>query len=227
MAHVDSMDKVIETYFAAVTRETFTYKGKTYEPKPLQIRPHIFRGFTCPAKCGACCPRFSLDYLPEEKKPYDALTKRTVELNGKQYRILSDMQKDHEEHYCRNLDLQTGRCGIHGVHPFSCDFELIRFMISRKDPDAPNRLTQKLYGRKWAMMKVDGTLGTLCAMTPPDADTTSEVVRKLKRLKQWVEHFGLKHCIDEIIAWAETGPHDEPLNLDVTRGRVAARRRIQ
>ena len=65
----DFIDKIVTRYFACVTGEEFTYKGKTYKPRPLRISPLIFRGYTCPAVCGACCTRFSLDYLPQERHP--------------------------------------------------------------------------------------------------------------------------------------------------------------
>ena len=112
------------------------------------------------------------------------------------------MQTDHSDHHCRNLSMDNGRCGIHGLHPFSCDFELIRF-LHFADLSKPNTITQKLYGRGHAMLRVTGDRGALCKMLPPNDERKAEVVRKLGRLKQWCEHFGLKHRVDHIIAWAE------------------------
>lgn len=127
--------------------------------------------------------------------------------------IYSDMQQDHDDHYCRNVNKKNGRCMIHGVHPFSCDFELIRFMEQQKDDKQPgfvpeattrNILTQKLYGRGWNMLRIDGERGALCTMTKPTDDTVREVVRKLKRLEEWLNHFGIKkHKVTRIVEWAE------------------------
>jgi Fe-S-cluster containining protein len=212
----DSMDKVVTVYMACITAEPFEYQGKTYEPKPLQVSPLIFRGFTCPARCGGCCPRFSLDYLPHETLPDGAdLAERSVTINGREVRLLSDMQTDHDNHHCRNLNMENGRCGIHGRQPFSCDFELIRFIEHAKTPqsEARARLSQQLYGRGWAMLRVDGKRGALCEMTDADGHTKAEVLRKLRRLQEWSRHFGIRTKLAKIIEWAETGPHDEPLNV--------------
>lgn len=211
MARLDSLDKVIGVYFSLVADEAFEYRGKRYYPRKLQVSPLLFRGFTCPPGCGGCCPRFSLDYLPSEMRPADLeLTPRAVEFNGYQICVLSDMQTDHKDYHCRNLDKSNGRCNVHGRQPFSCDFELIRF-LEFQDEARPNVLTQKLFGRGWQLLRVDGERGALCEMTPVDDHTIAEVVRKLKRLKEWCEHFRLSHRVDPIIEWATRAPHDKPL----------------
>ncbi len=212
MPMVDTLDKVIGVYMACVCAQPFEYNGCIYEPKPLQVSPLIFRGYTCPAGCGGCCLRFSLDYLPFEELPEGVdLTPRTVVVNGKAVLLLSDMQDDHHNHQCRKLDLETGRCNIYGRHPFSCDFELIRFLEYAKGPRAI--LTQKLYGRGWAMLRVDGERGALCEMTDPDDFTKSEVLRKLQRLEEWSAHFGIVTKLSAISEWVATGPHDQPLRI--------------
>jgi len=198
----DSLDKIIFSYFKSVTNEPFTYKGKTVEPKNLKVSPLLLRGFTCPPNCGACCPRFTLDYLPNEPHPYP-LEKRVIEFNGKEIPIYSDMQEDDDDHFCGNLNKDNGRCEIHGGQPFSCDFELIRFMNST-DKERPNQLTQKLFGRKWAMKNVRGERGTSCEMTPADEHTVQEVKRKLCRLEQWCFHFEILDTkVPDILNWVE------------------------
>lgn len=211
MAQTDSLDKVIGTYFACVAAEPFDWKGKTYEPKALRVSPSIFRGFTCPEGCGGCCPRFSLDYLPFEIHPSSLhLEQRFVTFNGKAYAVWSDKQTDHDNHHCRNLNMDDGRCRVHGAQPFSCDFELIRF-LEFNDPEHPNYITQKLFGRGWQMLRVDGERGALCEMTPITYETQKETFRKLKRLEEWTGYFGLKTKLPEIIEWVRKGPHKEPL----------------
>jgi hypothetical protein len=207
MPHRDSLDKVIQTYFACVTAEAFNYKGVVYHPRELRVSPSIFRGFTCPPMCGGCCPRFSLDYLPEEEKPDMPLTMREVAFNGSTVYIYSDLQEV-PAIFCKNLQ-KDGRCGIHGRQPFSCDFELIRFLEFKEEGHA-NHLTQKLFGRGWAMRRVDDQRGALCEMTPITDETVAEVVRKLGRLNQWAEHFGISTKVPTILEWALNGDRDQP-----------------
>lgn len=76
----DSVDKIVK-YFAAMTEQEFTYKEKRISPKPLTVSPLLLRDFSCPPNCGACCPVFTLDYLPTEQWP-DSIEKRFIPLNG-------------------------------------------------------------------------------------------------------------------------------------------------
>lgn len=204
----DSVDKIVMIYFAAVTSEPFRYKGRVFSPKPLYVSPLLLRGHTCPARCGGCCPRFSLDYLPGENLGPNT-SERTVSFNDLEISLISDMQRTSSEHYCRHLDRVTGRCGIYAARPFSCDFELIRFCHYR------NRtiLTQKLFGRGWAMKRVDGARGAQCEMLPATAFTVEQVGRKLLRLQKWADHFGITTRLPEVIQWVDRGGDDKPLLL--------------
>jgi hypothetical protein len=207
----DTLDKIVTSYFATLTAEPFSYGGKEYLPRDVHVSPGILRGYTCPAMCGGCCPRFSLDYIAPDGVPSGTrhpLTRRVVEFNGREVEVWSDMQRDHSNPKCRNLNLDDGRCGIHGFQPFSCDFELLRSIIQEKSPRAD--FTQKLYGRGWAMMRIDGERGALCKMTPPTTEARADVDRRLARLETWMTHFGLnpkrvsyiRQHLDQI---AETG----------------------
>lgn len=206
------MDKIISVYFAGVNASPFTYKNQTFLPKPLFVSPLIFRGFTCPSGCGGCCPRFSLDYLPFEKKPY-LLNCRIIQINGKEFEIYSDVQKNEKGHFCRNLEKQTGRCMIYQNRPFSCDFELIRFV------HFPQKviLTQKLFSRGWAMKRVDDNRGAACDMVLPDDYSKLEVLRKLYRLEEWCDYFQISHRLRPIINWVKKGPYKKLLEIKVTR----------
>jgi hypothetical protein len=197
MARTDSVDKIVESYFQVVTREDFTYRGKEYKAKALQVSPTLLRGFTCPEACGACCTRFSLDYLPSEKRP-KGTKKRTVLFNDQEIILHSNLQEDHNMRECGMLSWTgSGRCTIHGKHPFTCDFELIRTSVF-SSPNRPNILGQRLYGRGWNMLRVDGERGALCTMTKPTPDSIKEVIRKLNRLKKWTDHFGINTWIPQI-----------------------------
>jgi hypothetical protein len=208
----DSLDKIIMTYFASLTKEEFEYRGIIFAPKNLTVSPLILRGYTCPERCGGCCPRFSLDYLPSEKRPPYINATRMIPFNGKLVEVYSDMQLDREgEHFCRNLNMDDGRCGIHGKHPFSCDFELIRFFVA----DDSTRLSQQLFGRGWQFLRVDGERGAKCEMTPVDKSTTDDVIRKLTRLKEWCSYFGISNWTPEILRWIDRGDAAFPLHLSL------------
>lgn len=216
MAKRDSVDKLVGSYFAVFTRRDFTYKGKQYIAKPLRVSPDIVRGFTCPAKCGACCPVFSLDYLPTETRPADSWEHeaRLVSFNNQNVLLHTDWQDDNTDSHCKNVRKDDGRCSIHGRHPFSCDFELIRSAVQQSDT-RPNQVTTRLYGRGWNMLKVDGERGAQCTIVPPSAESIEDTVRKLSRLNTWMWHFGLQenHCA-AIIDWIREGDFSGPLLLN-------------
>lgn len=209
--HNDSVDKIITRYFATLTKVSFVYNGVEYKPRPLRVSPLLLRGYTCPEGCGGCCPRFSLDYLPHEPHQI-GLGQRLIKFDGREIHIHSDLQNDHDDHHCRHLDA-IGRCGIYELRPFSCDFELIRPLMYE---NGPNMLTQKLYGRGHSFLRVDDERGALCEMTDPDDHSIKEVVRKLRRLEQWADHFGIITWADTIIKLIEQKRLTKQITLSVT-----------
>jgi Putative zinc- or iron-chelating domain len=209
MRHFDTIEKVVGVYLAGVCDESFEYQGRRYEPKPLIVSPLLLRGHTCPSACGACCGNFSLDYLPGEIASKESSTRR-ISISARTVDVLSDRQHDVPDRWCRNLERQTGRCSIYGHRPMACDFELIRFLIY-KDRVI---LIQKLYGRAWAMQRLDGVVGARCEMLPKDPEKVSAVIRKLRRLEDWANHFGIATRIESIIRWIEMDDCELPLRLD-------------
>lgn len=210
----DSVDRIVGVQLASLTRDPLSYKGVIYQPKPIRVSPDLFRGFTCPERCGACCIKVTLDYIPSEwarlrGPPSPKMTVRQVTVNERPHSVYSDLQQDHQNYHCRNLSKETGRCGIYDRRPFACDFELIRFSVG----DDVIHLTQRLYGRAWAKMRIDGERGTMCEMTPIDPATTAEVLRKLLRLGEWADYFEVRTWIPEIISWAESPLKVHPLFL--------------
>jgi Fe-S-cluster containining protein len=191
MPSSDSVDKIVKRYFRCLTRVPFDFAGERIEPQPLIVSPLLLRDYTCPINCGACCFRFSLDYLPSEDRPEGAVA-RKIDFDGRKVKVYSIMQEE-GDHFCGKLNRENGRCGIYQQRPFSCDFELIRTLES----ETQAVLTQKLYGRGWNMLRVDGEKGNLCEMTPVTEHSKSEVIRKLRRLSEWAGHFGIE-------TWAET-----------------------
>lgn len=204
MAFSDSIDKVVSVYFACVAAEPFTYKGKQYEPKQLRVSPQICRGFTCPANCGGCCPKFSLDYIPSEAKPSTGQF-RTIEFNGHKIEIFSDTQSENAGKKCKYLNTENGRCNNYVTRPFSCDFELIRFFTTNT---STNRLTQMLFTRGWNMMRIDGERGALCSMIDANEQTKQEAIVKMQRLHEWTQHFKLQTKLPKIIDWMKDTPYN-------------------
>ena len=209
MRHLDTLEKVVGVYLAGVCDETFEYEGRRYEPKPLVVSPLLLRGHTCPPMCGACCGNFSLDYLPGELAAKESSI-RSISISGRAVGVLSDRQHDVPDRWCRNLERETGRCRIYEHRPMACDFELIRFLVY----DDRVMLIQKLYGRAWAMQRLDGALGAKCEMLPKDPEKVSAVIRKLRRLEDWANHFGIVTRIGSIVRWIETDDCELPLRLD-------------
>jgi hypothetical protein len=204
MARVDSVDKIVSSYFAVLANTSFVYKQKQYLPKPLKISSLLLRDYTCPVNCGGCCPRFSLDYLPSNNNLPYPLKRRVIEFDGHDVSILSDMQEDHKNHHCRNLEMSDGRCKIHKKRPFSCDFELIRPSIF-EDKNTPNMITSRLFGRGWNMLRIDGKRGALCVMTPITDASIEDVIRKIKILNEWCSHFGLAdNKCNSILRWIDS-----------------------
>jgi hypothetical protein len=208
MHHADSVDKIVQVYLAELCRESFVYKGTVFLPKPVVVSLLLLRGYTCPSCCGACCGSFSLDYLPTETAP-EMASPREVELHGHRVVLYSDRQRDVRERWCRHLDRGSGRCGIYESRPFACDFELIRFLIFQDRVV----VTQKQYGRAWAMTRLDTRTGALCEMLPADLGTKTEAIRKFQRLAEWATHFGIRTCLSDILQWLAGGDHSRALRI--------------
>jgi hypothetical protein len=203
VVHSDSVNKIVFTYLAAVTKRPFQVKDKTVNPMPLLVSHTLARGYTCPPLCGACCPIFSLDYLPFEDMP-KGVSERLFELDGKHVQVYSDLQNDNPGSHCGHLTELDARCEIHLVRPFSCDFEVIRCYMGKALPY--NRIGVGPYGRAHALTKFDSTKGTLCTIQEPTADSVRDNVRKLRRLEMWTTHFGLTETwIPDLIKYLEEG----------------------
>jgi hypothetical protein len=207
MGYKNSYEKVILTYLRALTKEEFTYKNKTYKPlQKIRVSTDIFKYTTCYEQCGACCQNFSTDYLPTEQLPIsndkNKLVDSVVEFNSKQFIVKSFVSLNKDEKDCPFQDRSTGWCTIHKNSGFTCDFELIRFSISEK-LQSVNIITRP-YGRGWNMLRCDGvTRGVLCTFHSKNEKSIKDTIRKLHRLKDWFDFFGIDSHITDIIHWAE------------------------
>lgn len=198
VANPDSVEKVVTRYFAAITKVPFTYGKIEITPKPLVVSSTLARGYTCPPDCGACCPKFTLDYIDNEEKP-DGVEERSVTFNGNNITVWSDQQKLNTGTHCQHVSSVDARCAIHSVRPFSCDFELVRAYIGLTNPK--NRIGLGKFGRSWNLTRaVGGGKGTLCEVLTPSPEAIADTIRKLERLQAWSNYFGLTETwIPEII----------------------------
>ena len=70
---------------------------------------------------------------------------------------------------------------------------------------------QRFYGRGWNMLRIDETRGALCRRTGRSKQATETVLRKLKLLDEWADHFHLSTCLNEVIDWIENTAAVSPL----------------
>jgi len=200
----DFLEKLFAAFFPAVSTEPITYNGYTAQVKPVIVSPDIFRGFTCPEQCGACCRRGTLDYLPFEDRPLDQAPfhqERYVEVNGKKFKIISDLQTDHSNLFCRHLDSNT-RCLIYQNRPFACDFPLFQ----TKEYDTYRWFGCTKFGRHKKWLRVDGQRGTKCDLLPITQESLQDARRRLGRLQQWIDYFGINNRMAQINTWANQDP---------------------
>lgn len=190
----DSINKIVSVYFASITNEPFEFNGRTYKPRLLSVSPTILRTAICPQKCAGCCPKFTLDYLPESKGGYPpGVQERWVSFNGKKLRIFTEFQSHNTFHFCKFVDKKSGLCKIHSMNPFSCIFEPLRFKRFT-DPNHNNLLGCYPFGRGWSFKTVDGGKGAKCFFLERTSDETrNNVLQKLDLLQDWTTYFGLKN----------------------------------
>lgn len=66
---IDSLRKIFECYIIPLSKKTIVYRNKSYKPlDKIIISPTIFREIICKKNCGACCLKYTMDFLPHEKK---------------------------------------------------------------------------------------------------------------------------------------------------------------
>lgn len=197
----DSTDKIITTYFACLTEKEFSYEGKIYTPKRLVVSENIFRKFLCPKDCGGCCKNYTMDWLPDEKPDMEHVKERKLILNNQEFPVFSDIQDGITGYYCRYVEEEHGRCTIHTKRAMSCDFEPLRFKIH---PDGPaNYFGSYPYGRGWAMKRVDGVRGARCMFAHSSDASRRDVLRKLRRLREWTDYFKLETKLPKIIDYLD------------------------
>lgn len=202
MAKIDSFDKIVESYFTVLSRSDFRRDEIWTESRPVLISPKILRADVCVPNCGACCRAYTQDWLPSEKHPSYAVC-RTVEIDFEERKIFTTWPQK-GAFWCRHLDLTTGKCKIYNQRPLTCEFELLRASVTEA---GQNELTTRLYGRGWALTRVDKKKGALCKIEPATQESAQNTIRRLLRLQKWLNYFELDSSrIDDIIRWINASP---------------------
>lgn len=217
---VNNFGKIIRI-FTAITKESFEYDGTRYEPKPLVVHPSIANGLVCPPGCGACCKKTSLHFNWFDLTPvypavdYPDLQNHAtgwIDSYGGNISLDVDFQNNNQADNCRWLN-QNGRCQLHGMHPFICDFEPIQVKLGNSINY--NEIRTARFSKRALIRRADGDHGAKCEFTGPTEQSVSETVRKFVRLEHWTKHFDLRNnWIPEIMDYLLSGKWREgPLVL--------------
>ena len=225
-------DKIVCKYFGAVTREEIRWHDHVITPLPLIVSEMIFRGFTCPTNCGACCTQVAtmqleggntLDYLPTEERASISQVEM-VEINGRSFPIYrEDMHPlttslfpmlGADRQCCRHLTAE-GRCGIYQQRSLACDLPLLQ-VTQYRTSKLCNMISIKKFGRGEGYSKktgqatgwkrIDGGRNTMCQLLEITSESTEDTRRRLRRLNEWTSYFRLHTWMPEILAWAEQEP---------------------
>jgi Fe-S-cluster containining protein len=196
-------DKFLNHYFVALARS-----------KTLVVKQNLASAYHCHC-CGACCSKFSLDYLPFESRP-DTAVECSIEY-GTNYIFYSDTQKDNKSNWCRHLS-HDARCKIYEHRPLSCDFEMIRVSNGKLNSTItvdrymhPHYMVQYMLHQH---ARIPGDLHNvverqyrpLCTKRLAlNQSHAYESIRKLRRLQSWADYFHIDTWIPEIIEYLATG----------------------
>lgn len=183
---------------------------KSSNLKKLILSKLFFRDYTCPANCGACCPKFSLDYFEGDrwekfKELYPDKVKNFTERMVNGVKVYSDKQEDNDGHHCKHLNLEDGRCGIHKANPFTCEFELMRFITT--ESESKTLLINKLFGRGWNLTRIDGEKGAKCEMLEFNYDKLLRDIALLKELNDIAIAWKMETKLPRVIEYLESNLH--------------------
>lgn len=195
-----------------VAKEPFLINNVCYiPPTSLIVTEAFYRKYGCYLHCGACCPNYSMDYLPVEWLEFvqiypehqgkEVIRQYTVNQQEKVIRTFdqTDAQLFYDKEWCRFLEKDTAGCRIHKYNALSCQVELIKILRVK---DVGYIRKQGGYGRGWALRKVvDGEPGILC-----DISTFSEEqfwendIPVFYRILAWATYFQIETWLPEVIA---------------------------
>lgn len=188
--------------FIEDTVDKLFHYGKLFRRKNIFLSPAFFRSYTCPANCGACCIKGSLDFIPHSKRWEIFKHLYPNEVKNFSYRkvhgvfFYTNFQTDNVGKKCVYLN-EVGRCLIHESPPFQCSFPLITLLAQGKDS---LYIMKKVFGRGWNMLQVDGsTKGSCCSMIPGNDFKLD--LNLFEELNEILFYFGMPTKLPDILAF--------------------------
>lgn len=199
-----------ETSFSSQEQlsKIFSYIDLASKPKVV-LSTGFFRQYSCSSNCGACCHKIVLEYIMESPR-WERFMRIYPQFVGNfrytkvgNITVYSDLQKDNKTKFCRYLNLENGRCKIHAVTPFPCEFVLSKLI----DNKSRNRsiLTTTYYGRGWNFLRVDQkTRGAMCIVGKFMFEKTMIDLELLRELWYYALLFNREDTkLPQIIKWVE------------------------
>ncbi len=181
----DSVGK-IKIYFSEIDKEI------------LHFSPLFLRTLKCPKFCGACCTKFSLDYLKDSNRWRNFVREYPEKVQFFEERkidnavYMSYTQAESNSFYCNFLNKENGLCTVHNSNPFHCEFEIIK-LKGQNEFDIPSdriiQVSKKLFTEGDTFRQVDGTIGAKCEI---EDFTPESFKRDIEMLKELQEHY-LQH----------------------------------
>lgn len=203
------------TTFTGFSDKTLMSKVKSYldsaSADVVELSTGFFRGFGCPANCGACCSSVALQYFKDSDRwrtfveIYPDRVNMFKEHITEQGEVVMSYQNNHGGKKCILLDMTTGRCGIHKAAPLPCRIAPLKF-IDKRASSNKTFLNASAYGRAWAFTQIDGkTKGAMCEILPFDYTKFENDLEMLKELRMYGEKLQIKTKLKYIIEFLEKG----------------------
>lgn len=220
MNNPDSTDRIV-SYFHALSRVPFSYKGQTYHPYDrLVVSNKVFRSYSCPSGCGACCMAVSLVWDDAPSDLSDRVEQHWFTIGDTSLPFWQYKQQGSGGRFCDFLNQSDGRCGVYSNRPLPCRFELFKFVHGVSSSTA--RAMVKLPGRNWALTRIDGQRGAQCEILPYDRALTETHIRDLRIIAGWMARFNLANDALAVVKYLETssGVDDLRINRRERRGLI-------
>lgn len=175
----DSIGK-IKTYFSELDKEV------------LHFSPLFLKKLKCPKFCGACCTKFSLDYLKDSERWRNFVREYPDKVIHFKERVsdnatyMSYTQEEHDGFYCNFLNKENGLCTVHNSNPFHCEFEIIK-LRGLNELGIPKekvvQVSKQLFTEGASFRQVDGTIGAKCEIEEFTVDSFKRDIEMLRELQ--------------------------------------------
>lgn len=197
----------VNFYSTSALSKILSYIELAAKPKVV-LSAGFFRKYSCPSGCGGCCHKVVLEYIEGTerwerfKSTHPELVDNFSRLEIDNIVVYSDSQLDNKTRFCKHLNLKDGRCKIHTVVPFPCEFVLSKFIDNQSR--GRSILTTTNYGRGWSFLRVDHkTRGAMCEMLEFSYEKLLIDLGLLRELDSYATLLGIETKLPRIISWIE------------------------